>query len=384
MSVDKCNGIKLEDIDGRKALYGENLRKTMKHRSFIFFIYINWLYFKLDFTKSLYESFKNDFLIKLLLVSGIISIIVNTVSAENEEILKYSWIEGVALFVSAFIILMTNSVNDWKQYQQYELVETELNKQNEINVIRDSKICSLLSNEIVAGDLILLSEGMEIPADSYLIEGFDILMDESSMTGESDQIIKTSFEECLSIYNLRKSKNEKLGDHDIPSPLLISGTKVVSGEGKCIALAVGKSAAVNLFKDKTTSFNNISPLKMKLLTLALELSKIGLFLSSIVLTVFSLRFIIDRSTTDMWDHSVHWSEIVRFVIISVKSFSKLFNFYLKVVVLVVSVPEGLPITINIALSFSMDKMIKDNNLVRKIDVILLFFDQNNIIYQTGL
>lgn len=251
-------------------------------------------------------------------MSGIVSIIVNTVCAENEIDRDYAWIEGVALFVSAFIILMTNSINDFKQNQQYELIEKELFKKNDINVIRESKICNILATDIVAGDIFLLCEGMEIPADSYLIEGFDILMDESSMTGESDQIFKNLLNECMNIYTFRKSKNEKLGDHDIPSPLLISGSKVVSGEGKCIALAVGSAASINLIKNKGISTNNISPLKQKLLLLSLELSKVGLFLSTIVLVVFFLRFIIDRATTNYWDHSEHWSQMIRFVIISVE------------------------------------------------------------------
>lgn len=287
-----------------------NIKVALNIKFFEAFIY-------LDFSRSLFESFKSDFLIKLLFFSGIISIIVNTASAENDEIRNYAWIEGVALFVSAFIILLTNARNDWKQHKQYELVEYELNKKNEINVIRDSKVCNILADEVVIGDLIILSEGMEIPADCYLIEGYDILIDESSMTGESDQIFKNVLSECLSIYKHRKSRNDKLGDHDIPSPLLISGTKVVSGEGKCIALAVGKSASVNILKEKGFSSNHISPLKLKLKTLSLELSKVGLFLSAIVLIVFCLRFIIDRATTDFWDHSLHWSELVRFLIISV-------------------------------------------------------------------
>ena len=256
-------------------------------------------------------------LIKLLLAAGIVSIIVNTVSAENQDVLDYSWVEGCALFVSAFIILLTNSINDWKQFQQYELVDKELYKKSEISVLRDGKTVTLASGDIVAGDVILISAGMEIPADSYLIEGYDILMDESSMTGESEQIVKNLLEECLIIYKFRKSKYEKLGDHDIPSPLLLSGTKVVSGEGKCIALAVGTAASVNLIKNKDSELNKNSPLKTKLHLLSLELSKVGIFFSSVLLTVFILRFIIDRATTDFWDHSVHWSELIRFVIISV-------------------------------------------------------------------
>ena len=251
------------------------------------------------------------------MVSGCVSIIINTVSAETDDIRDYAWIEGVALFVSAFIILLTNSINDWKQYQQYEIIDCELHKKNEINVIRESTIHNILATDVVAGDVILLSQGMEIPADSYMIEGFDVLMDESSMTGESDQIIKNVLTECLTIYKFRKSRNEKLGDHDIPSPLLLSGTKVISGEGKCIALAVGNAASVNLIKNQGGLSENISPLKQKLHKLTIDLSKVGLCFSCILLTVFFIRFIIDRSTTDYWDHSVHWAEMVRFVIISV-------------------------------------------------------------------
>jgi len=274
-------------------------------------------------TKSIYESFKSDLLIKLLLAAGIVSIIVNTVSSENQDFLDYSWVEGCSLFVSAFIILMTDSINDWKQHQQFEIVDQELHKKNEITVLRDSKIVILLSSDVVVGDVIFLSSGMDIPADSYLIEGYDIIMDESSMTGESDQIMKNLLQECLTIYKFRKGRNEKLGDHDIPSPLLLSGTKVLSGEGKCIALAVGSAASVNLIKNKDGENNKTSPLKQKLHLLSLELSKVGIYLSSIVLTVFIIRFIIDRTTSNYWDHSQHWTQLIDFVIISVNLMGEL-------------------------------------------------------------
>lgn len=171
----------------------------------------------------LLESLKNDLIIKLLLFAGCVSIIVNTVSAENEDVLKYSYIEGLALFVSALIILFTQSQNSFEHSKKMEMISKLQYISNYANVIRDSKQVNLHVSEIVFGDLVVLREGMELPADGILIEGYDLLVDESSITGESDQIFKNLYGECIEIYKHRIKNNHNLGDHDIPSPLLLAG-----------------------------------------------------------------------------------------------------------------------------------------------------------------
>ena len=171
----------------------------------------------------LLESLKNDLIIKLLLFAGCVSIIVNTVSAENDDVLKYSYIEGLSLFVSALVILFTQSQNSFEHSKKMEMISRLQYNLNSANVIRDSKQINLDFSQIVFGDLVVLREGMEIPADGILIEGYDILVDESSMTGESDQISKNLYRECMEIYKNRAKHNQNLGDHEIPSPLLLAG-----------------------------------------------------------------------------------------------------------------------------------------------------------------
>ena len=171
----------------------------------------------------LLESLQNDLIIKLLLFAGCVSIIVNTISAENEDVLKYSYIEGLSLFVSAMIILFTQSQNSFEHSKKMEMISKLQYISNYVNVIRDSQQINIHFSDIVFGDLVVLREGMELPADGILVEGYDILVDESSITGESDQISKNMYGECMEIYKNRAKNNNNLGDHDIPSPLLLAG-----------------------------------------------------------------------------------------------------------------------------------------------------------------
>ncbi len=98
-------------------------------------------------------------------------------------------------------------------------------KLNSATVIRDGKQINIPFSEIAFGELVVLREGMEIPADGLLIEGYDILVDESGMTGESDQISKNTYPYCQNLYRSKKNDHVQLGDHDIPSPLLLAGNK---------------------------------------------------------------------------------------------------------------------------------------------------------------
>ena len=98
----------------------------------------------------------------------------------------------------------------------------------------------LLMNEVLVGDVVLVFEGMEIPADGLVLEASDLTADESAMTGETDPIKKNILSICIEKRN--QTDSVTAGHHDVPSPIMMSGTRVLSGEGKMLILVVGDAS----------------------------------------------------------------------------------------------------------------------------------------------
>jgi P-type E1-E2 ATPase len=162
----------------------------------------------------------------LLLIAGLLSIIVKTVSAEDENFRNIAWIEGVAIFVSAFIIVILSSFyNRQRERNEENIIESEERKKS-VKALRESRFKEIPYADVVVGDILKIEQGMEILADGYLIEGYDVLADESSITGESDQILKATLKESSKIKQRRLSENEKIEDYNVTTPFLVSGSKV--------------------------------------------------------------------------------------------------------------------------------------------------------------
>ncbi len=182
---------------------------------------------------------------------------------------------------------------------------------------------------------------MRIPADCVLLDGTDFAADESGLTGEPEQLEKFALVENNYEHN--------------PTPFLLAKTLVVSGQGHALICAVGTNTRTGMAEEKLNIEEDETPLQEKLETIANEIGKIGVYVAILTFIAMSVNLVIKialddtRKITDMSTVSA----LVTFVIIAIT-------------VIVVAVPEGLPLAVTIALAFSVMKMKKENNLVRKL------------------
>mmetsp|Transcript_6400 Transcript_6400/g.5706 ORF Transcript_6400/g.5706 Transcript_6400/m.5706 type:complete len:393 (+) Transcript_6400:652-1830(+) len=182
---------------------------------------------------------------------------------------------------------------------------------------------------------------MRVPADCILLEGTDVAADESGLTGEPEQLEKTPLTDNNFEHN--------------PVPFLLAKTLIVSGQGVALILAVGTNTRSGMAEEKLNIEEEETPLQAKLETIANEIGKIGVYVAILTFIAMTVNLIISTALDDTAEllHIDTLSALVSFLIIAIT-------------VIVVAVPEGLPLAVTIALAFSVMKMKKENNLVRKL------------------
>ncbi|XP_073675728.1 plasma membrane calcium-transporting ATPase 3a isoform X2 [Garra rufa] len=316
--------------------------------------------------------------------------------AEDEGEAEAGWIEGAAILLSVLCVVLVTAFNDWSKEKQFRGLQSRIEQEQRFAVVRNGTVIQIPVAEMVVGDIAQVKYGDLLPADGILIQGNDLKIDESSLTGESDHVRKSS-------------------DKD---PMLLSGTHVMEGSGKMLVTAVGVNSQTGIIftllgagemeeekkdckkgKQDGTLENNqnkakkqdeavameMQPLKSaeggeveekekkkasvpkkeksvlqgKLTKLAVQIGKAGLVMSAITVIILMLYFVIE---TFVIQGRVWMTECTP---IYVQYFVKFF--IIGVTVLVVAVPEGLPLAVTISLAYSVKKMMKDNNLVRHLD-----------------
>ncbi|XP_067447725.1 plasma membrane calcium-transporting ATPase 1-like isoform X1 [Thunnus thynnus] len=379
-----------EDIDRRKQEFGPNVIPPKKPKTFM---------------RLVWESLQDITLI-ILMVAAIISLglafykppeadrhncgsAAGDVHEEGEG--EASWIEGVAILLSVVCVVLVTAFNDWSKEKQFRGLQSRIEQEQKFTVVRGGQVIQIKVSEIVVGDVAQVKYGDLLPADGVLIQGNDLKIDESSLTGESDHVKKSL-------------------DKD---PMMLSGTHVMEGSGKMVVTGVGVNSQTGIIlmllgaseersdddkkkaekeerkkkekkhkkrknkvgvtaetqpvkedgqpqKMKTNpSKKEKSVLQGKLTKLAMQIGKAGLFMSTLTILILIIRFLIDT----FWTQGVPWSKecLPVYVQFLVKFF------IIGVTVLVVAVPEGLPLAVTISLAYSVKKMMKDNNLVRHLD-----------------
>eukprot|EP00164_Ancoracysta_twista_P002311 GFYU01003055.1.p1 GENE.GFYU01003055.1~~GFYU01003055.1.p1 ORF type:complete len:980 (-),score=391.20 GFYU01003055.1:461-3400(-) len=272
------------------------------------------------FFELLYEALKDPTLL-LLLVCALITIGIGaTIELEHN-----GWIEGVAICVSVAAASGVTAGQDWHKERQFQKLN-KVKDERMIKVVRNAENTTIKVDKITAGDIIKLATGDFVPADGILVKGFDLECDESSMTGESDAI----------------KKNETTKN------IMISGTKVQNGSGYMMATGVGENSEWGVLVAKLQDDAEDTPLQIKLTALATLIGKIGLFFAGLTVIGILIGVLIDGP----YDDTLASKIISAFII--------------GITILVVAVPEGLPLAVTIALAYSMQKMLKDQNLVRKL------------------
>ncbi|EFC45475.1 P-type II calcium ATPase [Naegleria gruberi] len=274
-----------------------------------------------------------DPLLIVLLVLAVVSIVLGVAFPEREEDRPFGWIEGFAIVLAVLIVSTVASVNDWQKERKFR----ELSKESEdikIKVVRDGETSTVQIGQIVVGDIVEIEQGDQVPADGVICEYHDLKTDESVMTGETDLI----------------KKNDE-------APFLLSGTVVSEGYGRMLVTCVGVNSewGKTLAKITADDEDDKTPLEAKLDDLATLIGKFGVGFAVATFCVLMAGWLIKKIWqtnvgTDVWSWS-DISTIVGFVIISVT-------------IVVVAVPEGLPLAVTISLAYSVKKMMKDNNLVR--------------------
>uniref|UniRef100_A0A8C2Z8Y4 Calcium-transporting ATPase n=1 Tax=Cyclopterus lumpus TaxID=8103 RepID=A0A8C2Z8Y4_CYCLU len=412
------------DIEKRKTVFGENVIPPKKAKTFL---------------QLVWEALQDVTLI-ILEVAAIVSLGLSFYrppdigpcpsadcgraagGAEDENESEAGWIEGAAILLSVICVVLVTAFNDWSKEKQFRGLQSRIEQEQKFTVVRAGQVIQIPVAEIVVGDVAQVKYGDLLPTDGVLIQGNDLKIDESSLTGESDLVKKTQQKD----------------------PMLLSGTHVMEGSGKMLVTAVGVNSQTGIIftllgtsedddedeeekkkekeekKKQRKSYNNVSKndrsksgrsptalepgrandfivvtkaqdgaamemqplnsdeggdaeekkktgppkkeksvLQGKLTKLAVQIGKAGLVMSAITVLILVVLFVVDT----FWIQNLPW--VKDCTPIYIQFFVKFF--IIGVTVLVVAVPEGLPLAVTISLAYSVKKMMKDNNLVRHLD-----------------
>ncbi|XP_043829982.1 plasma membrane calcium-transporting ATPase 3 isoform X6 [Dromiciops gliroides] len=383
------------DLEKRRQIYGQNFIPPKKPKTFL---------------QLVWEALQDVTLI-ILEIAAIISLGLSfyappgeqsdacgnvSAGAEDEGEAEAGWIEGAAILLSVICVVLVTAFNDWSKEKQFRGLQSRIEQEQKFQVIRKGQVIQVPVAELVVGDIAQIKYGDLLPADGVLIQGNDLKIDESSLTGESDHV-------------------RKAVDKD---PMLLSGTHVMEGSGRMVVTAVGVNSQTGIIftllgasgeeeekkekkgKQQDGAVENnqnkakkqdgavameMQPLKSaeggemeerekkkangpkkeksvlqgKLTKLAVQIGKAGLVMSAFTVVILVIYFVIHNFVIGgrAWLSNctpVYVQYFVKFFIIGVT-------------VLVVAVPEGLPLAVTISLAYSVKKMMKDNNLVRHLD-----------------
>lgn len=342
LQTDVNLGIKTDSIESRNTFYGNNRKKQVKLKGFF----------------ELAWNVLEDFILRVLVVAGIVSIIINMVMEKDQR--NIAWIEGFAILVAVALVVIVTVLNDLKKEREFQKLNDQAEAGKKITVIRNGEeLDHMKLEDVLVGDVILLKSGMEIAGDGILVQGYTLTLDESSMTGETKPMAKDSLEKCLEKkHNLEKQGVEKLSHHAIPSIIVMSGTKVLTGSGKMIVINVGRNSAIGKIQEIMTSGEEeLTPLQLKLEKVARDIGMFGLVAAVLILVILMIRFLVENSQDEWRKHRENKAEYANMV---------LHYILIAITILVVAIPEGLPLAVTLSLAFSVSKMMDDKNLVRKL------------------
>ncbi|GAU38010.1 hypothetical protein TSUD_205500 [Trifolium subterraneum] len=303
----------------RRNAFGSNNYPRKKGRSFLMFIW--------DACK--------DLTLIILMVAAVASLALGIKS----EGIKEGWYDGGSIAFAVFLVIAVTAITDYKQSLQFE--DLNEHKRNiHFQVIRDGRRVEISIYDVVVGDVIPLNIGNQVPADGILITSHSLAIDESSMTGESKIVNKHSKE-----------------------PFLMSGCKVADGSGTMLVTAVGTNTEWGLLMASISEdTGEETPLQVRLNGLATFIGIAGLTVAVIVLVVLLARYFTGH--TENPDGSVQF-------IAGKTRFGDALNGVIKIAtvaitIVVVAVPEGLPLAVTLTLAYSMKKMMADKALVRRL------------------
>ncbi|KAL1301415.1 hypothetical protein AAFC00_005672 [Neodothiora populina] len=289
----------------------------------------------------------NDKVLILLTFAAMISLALGLYETfrprEPGEPMSVDWIEGCAICIAIVIVVLVGSVNDYQKERAF----VKLNAKKEdrvVKVIRSGKSIILSVHDVLAGDILHLEPGDMVPADGIFISGHNLKCDESSATGESDQLRKTGGEQVMRLIQQGHSRHQDL------DPFIISGSKVLEGIGTYLVTSVGVNSSYGKILMAMRQDMQPTPLQKKLDGLAGAIAKLGSAAAALLFFVLLFRFLGGLSTNPR-SGAEKASQFTDILIVAIT-------------VIVVAVPEGLPLAVTLALAFATTRMVKLNNLVR--------------------
>ena len=205
--------------------------------------------------------------------------------------------------MAVVVVVNVTAINDLQKQKKFSDLKQVSKKGKAVSVLRDSTWNVVHPSVLLVGDIIKVDNGIGIPADGILIEAFEMKILEASITGENEQIKKLSFQEALAYKDEYFKTNSWLPDdgvdrhNKIPSPILLSGTKLAEGVGTMVVVAVGKNSVEGRIMELSEQDEEITPLMKKLNSLAEAIGKLGLLVSILTVLALYIRFIILRNST---------------------------------------------------------------------------------------
>ncbi|KAH7116244.1 hypothetical protein B0J11DRAFT_120085 [Dendryphion nanum] len=317
----------------RKRVYSSNVLPAKKPISFLMLMW---------------QAYYKENVLILLTVAAVISLalgLYETFGVDHGPGAPPSidWIEGCAICVSIVVVVMVGAVNDYQKERAFVKLN-EKKEARDVKVIRSGKSFTISVYDILVGDVLHMEPGDLIPADGIFISGHNVKCDESSATGESDQMKKTSGEQVL---RLLERGHSDLKDLD---PFIISGSKVLEGVGTYLITSVGVNSSYGKILMAMRQEMEPTPLQVKLDGLAKAIAKLATAASFLLLLVLLFRLVATFPGSPLTP-TEKASKFMDILIVSVT-------------IIVVAVPEGLPLAITLSLAFATTQMVKANNLVR--------------------
>ena len=277
----------------------------------------------------LYLDKYRDPIIQILLVAAFVSLIL--------AFIEKNFMETIGIFVAVFLATTVGFYFERDAAKKFNLL-TALSEEQPVKVRRNGKVMEIPRHDVVVGDVVLVEVGDEVPADGELIVCNDLQMNESTLTGEP----------------VTEKSLEGGGDGAYPRNVILRSTMVMNGRGEFMVTAVGDATEIGKVAKKSTEQTSVeTPLHMQLDKLAKMISKVG---SVVSVAAFFIFLIHDILTNPAWGGKDYFymAEIV------------LKYFMMAVTLIVMAVPEGLPMAITLSLALNMRRMLKSNNLVRKL------------------
>ena len=312
------HGLSSAEVERSRAEYGENIL-TPPARTSLWKLYL--------------EKYK-DPIIQILLVAAVFSLVIATI--------EDNYIETLGIIIAIFLATTIGFLFERDAAKKFSSL-TAMDDDTMVKAIRDGAVCLVPRREVVVGDYIVIETGDEIPADGKLVQSDSLQINESSLTGE-----------LLTEKEVTPSRPPR-GEEAYPKDMVLRSTMVMNGSGIFVVTAVGDNTEIGKVAITSTETTQVkTPLNIQLDRLAKIISKVGTGISVAAFVIFLIHDILTDAAVWHSDNYLAMAEVV------------LKYFMMAVTLIVMAVPEGLPMAVTLALALNMRRMLKSNNLVRKL------------------